>query len=744
MVAHNQYDDDDQGLFTNKSIVMANFEEWIKMATDNKINSRNSWNFALIDYFYDLNVLKDAEDNINFQKASATLDGCVKIYSSRVDSVASETGKLLSGLAERRDKRTEEVQNDHSDEEGEPDDVEIDPATGLPVGRDTEADRKRRTYNRVLETTLVDFDSIKLKELDQELCIDPLFKKALADFDEDGAKSLLINTLNVDDHLRVVFDATTSENDGSRKQIRQNSPEANEGLETIETEAGAGNEDYDMPDAESEIEEDELPTTPSSNISEFNSINTEMVEDEILALGMKYLNFENIKALDICPSMAQLHSAINDFDGAKSIIDNVTNKFDNFLTEQDMQEAIPDISANADMEDFRYELPGQVDDEMFNNDDDGNEPVGNESTPGEIEPGITDKELFAFFDDALKQSWRGRENWKVHNYKHKLSKRTEKHGDESKGMIQPPSSVSAEDKEPKKKAKRDIIDFFDLDDNIEEAIFAIKKSSIDLPQKHREYPHHHLLPNDYKFTADRITKLFIKPEQRMSFFSYRKRGLRNGTSNKDPASKNSDLPKIADENFWANTYKQREDASAQIDSDDGASLIPGTRDSGPGTGIDDDDGGMDFNQAFEDEELGVSDDYEPFDTPTAQNLIKTEDKISYSRTAKKVDVKRLKKNIWRSISRKLEQEISLRRSVTETHDQPTDVNEIQLRFTEIASDIVPMYSERKLKDLSTSFCFICLLHLANEHGFTVANTEHYDDLFIIFNTNSTNSSLSVA
>ena len=43
--------------------------------------------------------LKDG-DSINFQKASCTLDGCVKIYTSRVDSVATETERLLSGLAD--------------------------------------------------------------------------------------------------------------------------------------------------------------------------------------------------------------------------------------------------------------------------------------------------------------------------------------------------------------------------------------------------------------------------------------------------------------------------------------------------------------------------------------------------------------------------------------------------------------------------------------------------------------------
>lgn len=42
----------------------------------------------------------DGDNSINFQKASCTLDGCVKIWTSRVDSVATETGKLLSGLAE--------------------------------------------------------------------------------------------------------------------------------------------------------------------------------------------------------------------------------------------------------------------------------------------------------------------------------------------------------------------------------------------------------------------------------------------------------------------------------------------------------------------------------------------------------------------------------------------------------------------------------------------------------------------
>lgn len=100
--------------------LLANFEEWMKMATDNKINATNSWNFALIDYFHDMSLLKEG-DGVNFQKASCTLDGCVKIYTNRVDSVATETGKLLSGLADSNSKK-----KDRDGEEGEESDEELD------------------------------------------------------------------------------------------------------------------------------------------------------------------------------------------------------------------------------------------------------------------------------------------------------------------------------------------------------------------------------------------------------------------------------------------------------------------------------------------------------------------------------------------------------------------------------------------------------------------------------------------
>jgi condensin complex subunit 2 len=70
-----------------------------------------------------MSLLKEG-DGVNFQKASCTLDGCVKIYTNRVDSVATETGKLLSGLAESRDKKKKDDGGEGGEGEGNEDDEE--------------------------------------------------------------------------------------------------------------------------------------------------------------------------------------------------------------------------------------------------------------------------------------------------------------------------------------------------------------------------------------------------------------------------------------------------------------------------------------------------------------------------------------------------------------------------------------------------------------------------------------------
>jgi condensin complex subunit 2 len=53
-----------------------------------------------------------------------------------------------------------------------------------------------------------------------------------------------------------------------------------------------------------------------------------------------------------------------------------------------------------------------------------------------------------------------------------------------------------------------------------------------------------------------------------------------------------------------------------------------------------------------------------------------------------------------------------------------------LKFTQVLKDLKSFYHPQKYSEISTSFGFICLLHLANEKGLEIVNQEDYEDLSI--------------
>lgn len=185
-----------------------------------KITSTNTWNLALIDYFHDMSLLRngDGDNSINFQKASCTLDGCVKIWTSRVDSVATETGKLLSGLGEEGGAGG--MDDNNEDEDGDGEDGEgggnrkakkrVRPKFLFFSFASTPADDNLVwTFQaaRATSTLADDFSKLRIKSFDLEFTVDPLFKKTSADFDEGGAGGILMNHLGCDGNMKVVFDA---------------------------------------------------------------------------------------------------------------------------------------------------------------------------------------------------------------------------------------------------------------------------------------------------------------------------------------------------------------------------------------------------------------------------------------------------------------------------------------------------------------------------------------------------------
>lgn len=129
--------------------------------------------------------------------------------------------------------------------------------------------------------------------------------------------------------------------------------------------------------------------------------------------------------------------------------------------------------------------------------------------------------------------------------------------------------------------------------------------------------------------------------------------------------------------------------------------------------------------AIEDSSFFYQDDYLPDsqyedtpeiygDTLIANHIRKTAKPlyVNYARQAKRVDVKKLKDNLWKALTNHTER-----------------MNGTQ-KFTDVVNNLKKMYSPKVMKDISVPFCFICLLHLANEKDLVIMGHNQDDDFVL--------------
>ncbi|KAK4255322.1 hypothetical protein QN277_008335 [Acacia crassicarpa] len=184
--------DDNPDPCLNKQQILDLLQNCIKLASENKINQKNTWELNLIDHLTDIIKVEEENDvETNFQKASCTLEAGVKIYALRVDSVHSEAYKVLGGM-NRAGQESEEdtaLENDNVEKEQE--------------GSKKEMDRKLSP----LSTLESSFEVLNVKKFDAAFAVDPLYHQTSAQFDEGGAKGLLMNNLSVYGKCRVLFDS---------------------------------------------------------------------------------------------------------------------------------------------------------------------------------------------------------------------------------------------------------------------------------------------------------------------------------------------------------------------------------------------------------------------------------------------------------------------------------------------------------------------------------------------------------
>ncbi|GJP58184.1 hypothetical protein CLOP_g22657 [Closterium sp. NIES-67] len=146
------------------------YQNCTRLAAENKITQKNTWDLDLIDHMTEI-VMADSEKDTetNFQKASCTLEAGVKIYSTRVDSIHSETYKVLSGLTRAGDTGDDE--------------------DGADQGEGSGSRRESQKKLPVTSSTLEDNpDQINVKKLERAIVTDPLFTKTSGQFDEGRSK----------------------------------------------------------------------------------------------------------------------------------------------------------------------------------------------------------------------------------------------------------------------------------------------------------------------------------------------------------------------------------------------------------------------------------------------------------------------------------------------------------------------------------------------------------------------------
>ncbi|KAI3497275.1 hypothetical protein L1887_39768 [Cichorium endivia] len=193
-------DDNPTDDFLGQEQIIELFQNCIKLASENvsttlsasKINQKNTWELNLIDHIHDIIKVEENDAETNFQKASCTLEAGVKIYSTRVDSVHAEAYKVLGAM-----NRVGQDLEQGSLEDGNTNSDQRKPSTK----------KEQEQKLSPLSTLESSFDNLNLKKFDVAFHVDPLYHQTSAQFDEGGAKGLLLNNLGVYGGCRVLFDS---------------------------------------------------------------------------------------------------------------------------------------------------------------------------------------------------------------------------------------------------------------------------------------------------------------------------------------------------------------------------------------------------------------------------------------------------------------------------------------------------------------------------------------------------------
>lgn len=617
--------------------------------------------------------------------------------------------------------------------------------------------------------------------------MDPLFKKASADFDEGGAKGLLLNHLSIDGQGRIVFDSSDDAADAAADaEAKRKESGRRETAEPGSPSPPPKQEPEDAPEEDMEIDLAPLVSKFFPDLDRLEeqdicpSLKNFDLGDPSGSLDLPFLkapeDWRNDKSNEQGGGIGEASGIMLDDDNAVGFDDDASLTGFDLGGDAGFGEGGEAWARDAALEPMlkvhRVDQDGDGNNEgdsEFNNQDAYAISLSHQPANREHE------NILSYFDNALQKNWAGPEHWRIRRIKENAAA----------------SSTNAAPKPRKEKEPFEINFVAPLDPAVAEMIYtqASSNSTISLPKTQWKTKGRNLLPDDKHFNSRQLLRLFLKPKARMG--SKKFLGGRR-VSTYRPQNQNPG-PGEMDEAFWAN-HKPENDTTAAEDAapagqydanffDDDGLAFP------HGLPMDDDD---DDNMPFADarEMFSPAGDGDAHQTTSAGDaggasgltaLLNTvgatpgtalqagaggfgtqlvthagrrvrPDYVAYARVAKKVDVRRLKEEMWKGMDQQLVESADWNSSseaaaVTapppEPEDEtpptptpanrppkttpPSDPNDRRLRFTTIMNSLKSVYPEHALRDISTSYGFICLLHLANEKGLVLQGGDPFSE-----------------
>lgn len=607
----------------DKDQILDLLQNCIKLASENKINQRNTWELSLIDHLSDIIKVDEDDTETNFQKASCTLEAGVKIYSLRVDSVHTEAYKVLGGI-----NRTGTGDQDHNGngEEGENGVMDQDKSDGK---KDFQ---KTSDPSTTLEPS---FESLNVKKFDVAFTVDPLYQQTSAQFDEGGARGLLLNTLGVYNDCRIMFDS------------------------------------WDIPGKN-------MKSGFTQNRESFETINVSFIKDCIEQMVMDLQTKR-----EISPTLKEILRLFDDpiRNSAEAILtmQNEDETLDSSLDNQEsldeeggMDEAFDDVSP----QDFDCNDNGGVlKDGLINLDSvsggavtsewPDNEEMGYGELEFEYDKDLSSEKTVDYLFlgmgvSAKSNAWAGPDHWKYRRVK------------DVQQISDAGNEASLNDNKVKKRKREPFsIDFLNRPDTENGAAFAPPKNQrlLLLPQSSSSGKT--TLPEDCHYQPEGLVKLFLLP----SVMCIGKQGR-----------------KVSDNSIESNNSFE---PSATWGNEDG--FDPNW-----------DDAQGDIEEEYSNEKMVVQ--------PRKVQKIQ----VDYDKTSKQVDVHVLKKTLWGSM------QDFWRRAEMEHDEKPETI----MSFKGLLSSLPPDCPAAAPEDISVHLCFICVLHLANEHCLSIRDCPNLDELCI--------------